>query len=136
MSCPAALANPAHYLPPHIIITPSGTPEPHPKLAVIPYAHAAHRFNIQISSAKFSFARQTIALPSGTVIPQGLKLSANMTFLSIFVNFDVSVDTTGFELQLEVRDVLVSAYLLREVPISRQAGRRSWDCGRRAVLIC
>ncbi|PNW79689.1 hypothetical protein CHLRE_08g363100v5 [Chlamydomonas reinhardtii] len=63
-------------------------------------------FNIQISSAKFSFARQTIALPSGTVIPQGLKLSANMTFLSIFVNFDVSVDTTGFELQLEVRDVL------------------------------
>ncbi len=41
------------------------------------------RFNIQIRKAKFSFARRVIALPSGSTIPQGLFLQANMTFLSI-----------------------------------------------------
>lgn len=63
---------------------------------------------MDVRNAAFSFARQSVIMPSGTVIPAGLNIAADMTFLTISFQFSLNIDTTGFELYAEVKDVTVS----------------------------
>ncbi|KAG2439122.1 hypothetical protein HXX76_004490 [Chlamydomonas incerta] len=70
-------------------------------------------FNVEVRNAAFSFARQAVTMPSGSVIPAGLNIQADMTFLTIVFNFGLSIDTTGFELNAEVRDVSNSPVIIQ-----------------------
>eukprot|EP00198_Chlamydomonas_reinhardtii_P006687 XP_001696023.1 predicted protein [Chlamydomonas reinhardtii] len=70
-------------------------------------------FNVDVRNAAFSFARQSVIMPSGTVIPAGLNIAADMTFLTISFQFSLNIDTTGFELYAEVKDVTKSPVIIQ-----------------------
>ncbi|KAG2436055.1 hypothetical protein HYH02_011766 [Chlamydomonas schloesseri] len=70
-------------------------------------------FNVEVRNAQFSFARQDITMPSGSVIPAGLRIQADITFLTIFFNFNLVVDTTGFDVNAQVANVTNSPVIIQ-----------------------
>lgn len=64
-------------------------------------------FNVVVSNAAFSFARQDVRTMSNTVIPAGLRIKANLVWLTIPFSFETVVSTDGFILDVSASQVTV-----------------------------